>query len=170
MSNHTAETFIQHSISLLTQYREWIRRALENFPEDKLWWQPNPNTNSMGIILKHLRGNLGQWILSGVGGLTFTRNRPQEFTTSSETLPMLKNSLIQTINQAILVLKNTPTDKLLAKVEIQGFNVTVLQAIYHAIEHLAYHTGQIVWLAKLIQNKDFKFYKIGKDGNPKPNW
>ena len=32
---------------------------------------------------------------------------------------------------------------------IQGRDVTVLEAIYHVVEHFAMHTGQIILLAKI---------------------
>ena len=31
---------------------------------------------------------------------------------------------------------------------IQGYELTTLEAVYHVLEHFAWHAGQITWIAK----------------------
>jgi len=37
--------------------------------------------------------------------------------------------------------------------------VTVLEAVYHVVEHFAGHTGQIIYATKLMTSEDLGFYK-----------
>lgn len=166
----SGQLFLKHSAQLLEQYRKWLQKALDLLPEDRLWWSPAHGVNSVGILLKHMRGNLRQWIVSGLGEVEFQRDRENEFKLSNETLSQLWNALDKTISEAIDILNNLDEQNLCRKLVIQGFTITGLEAIYHAIEHFAYHTGQIIYITKALTGKDLKFYVIGEDGNPKPNW
>ena len=51
-------------------------------------------------------------------------------------------------------------ERLLEKRTIQGFDNTALQAIFHVVEHFSMHTGQIVYVTKLREGKDLRFYNL----------
>ena len=57
--------------------------------------------------------------------------------------------LKQTITEADEVLARFDTGKLLEHRQTPREEVTVLWAIYHAVEHFSMHTGQIIMLAKM---------------------
>jgi uncharacterized damage-inducible protein DinB len=57
--------------------------------------------------------------------------------------------LRQTLAEADEVLAWLNDGALLEPRQARGEEVTVLSAIYHAVEHFAMHTGQIIMLAKL---------------------
>ena len=40
----------------------------------------------------------------------------------------------------------------------QGFPQSVLDAVFHVVEHFSYHTGQIVYLAKQVSGQPTQFY------------
>ncbi len=40
----------------------------------------------------------------------------------------------------------------------QGFPQTVLDAIFHVVEHFSYHTGQIIYLTKQVSGQPTQFY------------
>jgi hypothetical protein len=56
-----------------------ILRAVGQLDERQMWVRPSTESNSAGIILQPLIGNLNQWIRAGLGGTEFKRNRPEEF-------------------------------------------------------------------------------------------
>ncbi len=39
------------------------------------------------------------------------------------------------------------------------YEVTVLEAVYHVVEHFSMHTGQIIFATKLLTGSDLGFYK-----------
>jgi len=43
-------------------------------------------------------------------------------------------------------------------IPVQGYDVTVVEAIGHVVEHFGYHTGQIVFLTKALTHQDLGFY------------
>ena len=145
-----AEIFIKDSRSLLAaDFLPKIERCLDRLTEDDVWWRPNEASNSIGNLVLHLHGNVSQWILSGVGGRRFERHRQQEF---DERAPIPKSELLAKIRRVIkeadevIAALDEPT--LLTRRQIQGYDRTVLEAVYHVVEHFSMHTGQIILIAK----------------------
>src|SRR5258706_7851702 len=56
-----------------------IEHGLSQLSDDQVWWRPRPEMNSIGNLLLHLAGNVGQWIVAPVENTPSTRNRPAEF-------------------------------------------------------------------------------------------
>ena len=138
---------------------ERITHAVNQLDDQQIWHRPSSNSNSVGIILQHLSGNLHQWVYSAIGGHAFERNRAQEFTDLNT---VSKKELLQQIGLLDkevrdTVLQVTP-ESLLAQQRIQGFDETVLSALITALTHLEFHTGQISFLAKLMLDEDYKVY------------
>ena len=78
--NETSRVFLEKSRTLLTsEYSVKIERSVERLSGAEVWWRPNEASNSIGNLILHLNGNVGMWILSGVGRLAFERNRQLEF-------------------------------------------------------------------------------------------
>jgi hypothetical protein len=47
--------------------------------------------------------------------------------------------------------------------------VTILEAVFHVVEHFAMHTGQIISLTKMLTNRDLAFYDFS-GGEPRQHW
>ena len=56
-----------------------LKRCLEKLSEEDIWWRPNDNSNSVGILMLHLSGNIRQWMLSALGGSVDNKVRQKEF-------------------------------------------------------------------------------------------
>jgi uncharacterized damage-inducible protein DinB len=121
-------------------------------------------------LLLHLSGNARQWIVSGVGEQPDHRERQTEFDArEGQGREELLDRLRQTVSEVDSVLANLDTAKLLESRHIQNHDVSVLDAIYHVVEHFAMHTGQIIYLAKMLGRTDLGFYGF-VDGAPRSNW
>lgn len=146
---------------LRQQYLPWLRACLEKLSEEEIWRRPNEKSNSIGNLLLHLCGNVRQWIIHGVGGAPDARNRPAEF---SERGPIPKAELLAqleaTLAEVDLVLQQVKAEDLVQPRIIQGFDQTVLSAIFHVVEHFSYHTGQIIYLTKMQTGEDLKFWNV----------
>jgi hypothetical protein len=114
--------------------------------------------NSIGNLVLHLCGNLRQWIVSGVGGAADVRDRPGEF---SQRGLILKEELLQRFEavarEADAVLAGTAEDRLREPRRVQGFEETVLSAIFDSLAHLAGHTQEIVCLTRLQLGETYHF-------------
>ena len=167
----TSAAFLSQSREYLTgHYLPKIRAAVESLTEADLWWRPNEASNSIGNLLLHLAGNIRQWIVSGVGGAPDQRDRAAEFARRD---PLTRAELLAVFTDAVLeadaVIARTDPAALGDRRPIQGREVGVLEAIYHVVEHLALHAGQILYIAKLRTGKDLGFYRMeGKI--PRPAW
>jgi uncharacterized damage-inducible protein DinB len=163
-------SFIEHSSKLLTdQHLPRIERCLAQLSDEEIWWRPNPECNSVGNLMLHLAGNVRQWLISGVGGAADRRQRQQEF---DERRPIPREELFSglkgTVEEATAVLASISPRSLRERRQIQGRDVTVLEAIYHVVEHFSMHTGQIILLTKMRKG-DLGFYSVA-DGTPRPRW
>ncbi|MFZ1978824.1 MAG: DUF1572 family protein [Bacteroidota bacterium] len=136
---------------------ERISHSIRQLDNKQIWYRPSSSSNSVGIIVQHLSGNLNQWVCSAIGGETFQRNRPQEFIESemiSKREILLKiTELDKKIQSIVLQIK---PEFLLSSRRIQGFDETVLSALIAALTHFELHSGQITFLAKLMLDKEYK--------------
>ncbi len=164
--------FVQHSQNLLEKdYLPKIQACLNILPEADLWWRPNDRSNSVGNLLLHLAGNLNQWVVAGIGSGEDHRRRDLEFSASDgKDAATLVHELQQTVHQATQTLDALNTDSLNQRVTIQGVEVTVLGAIYHAVEHFSMHVGQIIYITKLRTGTDLNFVTIGEGGAVERGW
>ena len=155
-----AQLFLDKSRRLLaSDYLPKIQKSLAPLSDEDVWWRPNEASNSIGNLMLHVSGNVGQWIIGGVGQKAFERQRQQEFDERSH-LPAgeLLSKLQATLRGADDVLAGLSFESLLARRQIQGYDVTVLEAIYHVVEHFAMHTGQIIMLSKMRTGRDLKLW------------
>ncbi|MCL6650392.1 MAG: DUF1572 domain-containing protein [Chloroflexi bacterium] len=166
-----AATFLARSrYYLCTEYPAKIRAAVTVLPPERLWWRPHEQANSVGNLLLHLAGNVRQWIVAGVGGHPDVRRRDLEFAArgGAEAEEMLAG-LEATIREADSVIVQLLPSELLQRRVIQGRDLTVLEAIYHVVEHFSGHTGQIVWIAKMFAPEKIRFYD-DSEGVAKPTF
>jgi uncharacterized damage-inducible protein DinB len=153
-----SQAFLQKSRSLLVlDYLPKIERCLAHLSEEDVWARPSEASNSIGNLLLHLCGNVTQWILGGVGGREYVRHRQQEF---DQRTPLPAGALLErlrgVVNEADTVIGGLDAGTLLSPRQIQDYDGTVLEAIYHVVEHFSMHTGQIILLAKMRIGADRK--------------
>lgn len=138
----------------LGQNLDKIRRAAELLDHDQLWWRSARGTNSVGNLILHLCGNLSQWIGEGIGGEPCERDRAEEFAaeggpTGAELLERL-DGVVARCRRILEAHDGEPLDR---RIDVQGYEADVLGAALHAVEHMAYHTGQILFLAKQLRGE-----------------
>jgi protein tyrosine phosphatase (PTP) superfamily phosphohydrolase (DUF442 family)/uncharacterized damage-inducible protein DinB len=172
MSTSTpASVFLERSRYFLgTEYLTKLRRAIEALPADKTWWRADEQSNSVGNLLLHLNGNVRQWIVRGVGRSDGSRDRAGEFSARNGPLAApLMADLERTLGEVDGILASLTPDNLLESRSIQGRDLTVLEAIYHVVEHFSFHLGQIVLLVKLHAPGAIAFYEDA-GGLARPVW
>lgn len=153
-----AKHFIAESRAFLrTDYLPKIERCLEVLSDEDVWWRASDGSNSIGNLLLHLEGSTRTWIISVAGGSHSPRDRQQEFD-EREQIPRatLIARLRQTLAEADEVLASMETEVLLERRQSPWEEVTVLWAVYHAVEHFAMHAGQIIMLAKMRSEENLK--------------
>jgi uncharacterized damage-inducible protein DinB len=155
-----SEFLAQSRRYLASEYPTKILRCLDVLPPDAIWRRDDDASNSIGNLLLHLSGNIRQWIVSGVGGAPDARHRQAEFDArEGDDGATLMARLLDTIREADAVLATLDAGRLAERRSIQGRDVTVLDAVYHVVEHFSMHTGQIILLAKRFAPGRVQFYE-----------
>jgi uncharacterized damage-inducible protein DinB len=154
----TAE-FVTYAGTKLAESLEQIARCVNLLSLDQVWQRPNEVSNSIGNLVLHLNGNVRQWIVAGLGGEAFHRDRPAEFAQREAIAKdVILNDLRQTVDRASSVMAALTPERLGQRVTIQGYDVSGLAAVFHVVEHFSLHTGQIVYATKLALNRDLSLY------------
>ena len=147
--------------SLAKHHLPRVERCLSLLSSSEIWWRPNAASNSIGNLVLHLSGNVRQWIISGLGGAPDRRVRDKEF---AERGPIsrrtLRSQLRNTLTEAARVIGRLSGDDLESFHEIQGFTVTGFKAVQHVVEHFAFHTGQIIMVAKMKRDYAVSFTQL----------
>ncbi|HET8550289.1 MAG TPA: DinB family protein [Bryobacteraceae bacterium] len=151
--------FLDFSAKKLRQLESRIQTCLERLSDEQIWMREAETQNAAGNLVLHLCGNVRQWILSAIGGQADTRTRDAEFAARGGiTATELKERLAATVAEAASVIESLTDMRLRERVRVQGYELSVLEAIYHVIEHFAQHTGQIIFATKLLTQEDLGFY------------
>jgi uncharacterized damage-inducible protein DinB len=151
--------FLTSAADKLAENVDRIEACLTKLPPHALWARDSDNENAVGNLLLHLEGNVRQWILSGIGGGVDERDRPGEFSArTGADSPVLFAKLRGTAGEALALLRALPHRRLAEKISIQGYDTTVLSAIFHVVEHFSGHTYQIILLTKRFTGRDLGFY------------
>lgn len=157
-ADELAQLLVKDWCHLLDAPMDKIRHCLDQLDDEQVWWRPKPSMNSVGNLLLHVSGNLRQWGIVGVKNLTDTRDREWEFTAADGlSRQELLEKLTETVTEAQQVFSElSPTDLMAAR-RIQGFDLTVLQAIGHTVTHFTGHTHQVIMLTRMMLGDEYRF-------------
>lgn len=167
MKQNWIDEFTSSSLYRLDESVRMLQICMARLNPGNFWDRPNQASNSIGNLLLHLSGNIRQYVISGLGGAADTRYRDGEFLQDLHTDPKeVWANFLATVEEARDVIKQASEADLLGKKYVQGFHLSGMGMVLHAVEHLSYHTGQIAWAVKAAQNADLGFYD-GTDLNLK---
>ncbi|WP_371731989.1 DUF1572 domain-containing protein [Spirosoma sp. KCTC 42546] len=133
-------------------YKLLGEKTMAQVPDDALFWQYNPDSNSIALIVKHLWGNmLSRWTdFLTTDGEKEWRSRDAEFENDIST----RAELLARWNAGwtcLLAAIDSLTDEDLQKeIFIRNMGHSVLEAINRQLAHYPYHVGQIVFIGKMI--------------------
>jgi Protein of unknown function (DUF1572) len=158
MPHELTTSYLRDSLSLFRYYKNLTERAMEQVTDEQLFAVLDGEMNSIAIIVKHLAGNMrSRWadfLISD--GEKPDRQRDTEFESPSAdraALMKLWEDGWACVFTALEPLSDADVDR---TVMIRGEPHSVMQAINRQIAHYAYHCGQIVFLAKHLQAKQWK--------------
>jgi len=157
-------TYLQSIKKQFEYYKMLGEKTFEQVPEEKLFWQINQESNSIGTIVKHLNGNmLSRWTdFTTTDGEKDFRQREEEFENDIKT----KVALMSKWNEGwacLFTAINPLTEKDLEKeIFIRNMGHSIVEAINRQLAHYSYHIGQIVFIGKIIQNDEWSSLSIPK--------
>lgn len=161
------DSTLKNTISVFEYYKTLGEKAMAQITDEALFHMPDEKSNSISVIVKHLQGNmLSRWTdFLTTDGEKEWRNRDAEFEETIETRDEVMkqwNEGWASVFTALKTLHPADFDKI---VYIRNMGQTVLEAIMRQMAHYAYHIGQIVYLARLFNEGDWKTLTIPKGGS-----
>ena len=128
-----------------------IRSCVEKLNDEQLWWRPNEQTNSVGNLVLHVSGAAMHFLCRGVGKFEYERDRPVEFATRS----MSKAQLLTIFDEMVIKAEQTfaalDVTQLTNPSTEPAYYSTIYEDLFGIAIHIAVHTGQIVYITKLLE-------------------
>lgn len=156
------------SITKQFQYYKMLgNNTFAQLNDQELFWQYNPESNSIAVIVNHLWGNmLSRWtdfLISD--GEKEWRKRDQEFEYIIKTRAQLLEKWEagwECLFQAIDSINETNFE---STIYIRNQGHTIVEAINRQLAHYAYHIGQIVYLGRMQKGTQWESLSIPKGGS-----
>jgi len=144
------------------RYKALAEAAIDQLGEDQLS-APGPNgSNSIAIICWHVSGNLKSRFTEFLttDGEKPWRQREEEFRARSVTRKELLSKWAEGWDVLLGALSSLTDEQLPLTVTIRSQPLRVHEALHRSLAHLSYHVGQIVYVAKAMRGKDWKYLSI----------
>ena len=164
--NELGQHYLEDALHTFRDYKKLAERAFAQTSEEDFFRTPDPESNSIAIIVKHMAGNmLSRWtdFLTSDGEKP-NRNRDMEFemlpnTTKADMLAFWEKGW----HCVFAAIEPLTADDLMKTVKIRGQDHTVLRAINRQISHYANHVGQIVYLAKHFKSSEWQTLSVPRN-------
>lgn len=160
----TAKEFLTTAIRRLKYYKDLGDKTFEQLNEWDFHYQPNDESNSIAVIIQHMAGNmLSRWtnFLTEDGEKEW-RQRDDEFAVHEYNKQQLLELWEKGWNCFFTALESLKKKDLKKTVHIRKEPLTVIDAINRQLAHYPYHIGQIIYIAKIIKNTNWKNLSIPK--------
>ncbi|RYZ20917.1 MAG: DUF1572 domain-containing protein [Chitinophagaceae bacterium] len=143
--------YLESTLRQFAYYKSLGEKAMEQVPDDALFWQHNAESNSIATIVKHLWGNMrSRWTdLFTSDGEKPWRAREAEFENDIHTRAELLRLWEEGWTVLLSTLGSLAPEDLERIVYIRNQGHTVLEAINRQLAHYPYHIGQIVFIGKM---------------------
>lgn len=159
--------------SLRTEYQRYRRLAelaLEQVADADLCRALDPDGNSIAVLVRHLAGNLRSRFTDFLtsDGEKPWRQRDEEFaatTASRRELLAAWQAGWDAVDRALADVAAAGPEAGGRSVAIRGQPLSVLDALARSVAHVAYHTGQIVLLARTFQGPSWRSLSIPRGGS-----
>jgi uncharacterized damage-inducible protein DinB len=151
--NGTLETALAAlKTRICSVFPEQIRAAVAPLSDEQIWWRPNERSNSIGNLVLHLAGSLNHYLNRNIGGSAYDRDRDAEF---AERRAIPKQELLAVFDAMIARAEQTfaalTVERLGAASPEPKMHRLVIEDLINVVAHLANHAGQIVWIAKMLE-------------------
>jgi len=150
MPHEFSTSYLKDAAGLFRYYKKLGERAMAQTPDEALFTIPDPESNTIAIIVKHLAGNMrSRWtdFLTSDGEKP-DRDRDTEFESPPATRADMMSMWECGWNHVFAALDPLTDADLPRSVTIRGEPHSILQAVNRQLAHYAYHVGQIVFLSR----------------------
>jgi uncharacterized damage-inducible protein DinB len=172
MPSDIGSLYLEEVLHALESTKGLADGAMAQLSDEQFFALPSPEDNSVAMVVKHMAGSLRSRFTDFLtsDGEKPDRHRDQEFVIDAQAS---RQEFLRSWEQQWQLLFDTihalGAGDLDRKVTIRSEPHSVLQALQRAGGHMAYHTGQIVFLAKHWQGAQWKTLSIPKGKSEQVN-
>ncbi len=158
------EHYLEDALFTFRFYKDLGERAMTQLSNEQLHWTPDPEANSVAIIVKHMAGTMrSRWTdFLTTDGEKADRHRDGEFIDDIEDRGALMAAWESGWRYVFDAVGALGAGDLTRTVTIRGRDHTVVQAIQRQVTHYAYHVGQIAYVARMLSGDDWQTLSIAK--------
>jgi hypothetical protein len=166
-----AALFLSATINAFEANKRLADRAVEQVPDAKLDVALDAHTNSIAVIMKHVAGNLlSRWTdFLTTDGEKPGRDRDSEFVASFSSRAELLEFWERGWARLLETLNSLKPEDLGKTVLIRGEPHSVPLALERSLGHTCYHIGQIVQVARIHAEEQWKTLTIPRGGSEQFN-
>lgn len=152
-------------------YRLLADKTLLLLSQEELNWQYNEESNSIAMLMRHISGNLASRFSDFFteDGEKEWRDRDSEFATGVYNKHELITNWEKSWTILFQVLDSITPENIACVVKIRNQEHTVAEALFRQLAHYPYHIGQLVFIGKLIKNKEWQSLSIPRNQSQEYN-
>jgi hypothetical protein len=161
----TGSEYLKDAAGRFADYKALADKAIAQLPDDALWATLDPESNSVGLLMRHLAGNMrSRWRdFLTTDGEKPDRHRDQEFVEPADRsraaiLADWESGWAQLFSE----LKSLRPEDLDRTTSARHEPMSAVSAITRQLMHAALHIGQIILLAKHLRTGAWKTLSIGR--------
>lgn len=158
------DEYHEATLRVFRQHKKWADGALIQLEKDEDFFRvPGPRSHSIAVTVKHVSGNLrSRWLhFLTSDGEKPDRDRDNEFVIKPENS---RADLMRRWEESWAIVLEELGRLTLADanktVTIRSEPHSIPLAIQRSLAHTAYHTGQILYLCRLVKEGDWKWLTI----------
>lgn len=166
MDESFGRNYLDDALANFRDYKRLAERALEQVKDEEFFTTLDEEANSIGVVVKHMAGNMiSRWTdFLDSDGEKPDRNRDMEFVLEPDMTRADLSSLWERgWAKLFAAIEPLRPEDLARTVHIRGKAHTVVEAINRQLTHYAYHTGQLVLLAKHLRSREWRSLSIPRN-------
>ncbi|MBE3590342.1 MAG: DUF1572 family protein [Firmicutes bacterium] len=170
MNASLGETLLQAVTSEFRRQKKLAEDAIAQLSPQEWTYAPGQESNSIAVLMKHVGGNLrSRWTdFLTTDGEKPDRDRDAEFEAGERDTPETLRAVWEAGWSALFhTLESLKDEDLLRTVTIRGEPHSVPLALERSLAHTAYHVGQIVYLAKMLRDAEWRTLSIPRRPRPR---
>jgi len=145
---------MENLVNLFTRDLERFSEEVQKTPDSLLWEKQAGVTNTCGVLVQHVAGNLRYFIGTVLAETGYERDREKEFTNTG----LSSRELAEQLNRAkVMIEEELPKldeSQLSRDYPVDmPWDYSVHEFLLHLYGHLNYHKGQFNYLRRILGQK-----------------
>lgn len=157
-----SKVFLDSITKEFNRYKGYGDQTLQRLTLDQMLWEPSADVNSVAVLVKHMSGNMKSRFTNFLteDGEKSWRHRDQEFAVHFESKEEVIALWEDGWDILFTALGEVNEDNFDTTVYIRAEAHSITHALHRQLAHYASHTGQMMYLGKIILGDEWTSLSI----------